>query len=112
MSQQFAAEIFKVGVRFGFSFQHGDRPTPLRVENAFRVPVRAFDQANTDGCAALSHPIHETIQCAVGIQKIRLEGNARPRIVPIRGFREDSHKNLIGQILEFIVFHVKRQRRR
>ena len=106
------AEIFKVGVRFGFPFQHGYGPTPLHVENVFRVPVRAFDQTNTDGGAALPNPIHETIQCAVGIQKVRLEGNARPRIVPIRGFREDSHENLISQILEFIVFHVKRQGRR
>ena len=102
---------FEVGVGLSLVGEDGQGPAVLAGVDYFLIPIRAFDEANSEGLSSLKAPVEQFAQILECVVQVGLDGDARVGIAlelrvfeygPVDGERE---------VLEFAMLHIEVQER-
>ncbi len=108
--EQEPAQPLVVGVGFRFVQKNWYRPILLLGPGDLAVPIRAFDEPNSDAPRLPARPANQIAHVLFCVVEIRLQRNRRVRLLVKFGFFQHAAKNRQGQIAENILLHVDRHR--
>src|SRR5207249_2949000 len=91
-------EQFEIQVALWFLEKDRTSPSVLARFYFFKIPIRAFDQSNSESSSARPSPIEQIAQVGFCISEIRLHDNSNVRPVAKFGFAKERREKGEGSI--------------